>query len=94
MLKKKYFGFEPVRTLTVCMVRNRFFRGATFENTPFNYQKFQQSKIEFQHGNGVPIAGTPVDTTKNTRLFYNTICALGFARDGNGIEITNFEEKH
>ena len=93
-VKENIFGTEPVRRLTVCMVRNKFFRGSTFENTPFQYQKFQLSKIEIQRGNGVPIAGTPIDTTKNTRLFYNTICALGFTRGGNGIEITDFEENH
>ena len=93
-VKENIFGTEPVRKLTVCMVRNKFFRGSTFENTPFQYQKFQLSKIEIQRGNGVPIAGTPIDTTKNTRLFYNTICALGFTRGGNGIEITDFEENH
>ena len=52
------------------------------------------SKIEIQRGNGVPIAGTPIDTTKNTRLFYNTICALGFTKGGNGIEMSDFEENH
>ena len=93
-VKENIFGTEPVRRLTVSMVRNKFFRGSTFENTPFQYQKFQLSKIEIQRGNGVPIAGTPIDTTKNTRLFYNTICALGFTRGGNGIEITDFEENH
>ena len=93
-VKENIFGTEPVRRLTVCMVRNKFFRGSTFENTPFQYQKFQLSKIEIQRGNGVPIAGTPIDTTKNTPLFYNTICALGFTRGGNGIEITDFEENH
>ena len=52
------------------------------------------STIEIQRGNGVPIAGTPIDTTKNTRLFYNTICALGFTKGGNGIEMSDFEENH
>ena len=91
-VKENIFGTEPVRRLTVCMVRNKFFRGSTFENTPFQYQKFRLIKIEIQRGNGVPTAGLPIDTTKNTRLFYNTICALPFTRGGNGIEITDFEE--
>ena len=76
------------------MVRKKFLPGSTFENTPFQYQKFQLSKIENQRGKGVPIAGTPIDTTKNTRLFYNTMCALGFTRGGNGIEITGIQESH
>ena len=85
-VKENIFGTEPVRRLTLCMVRNRIFRGSTCESTPFQYKKLQLSKIEIQRGNGVPIAGTPIDTTKNTRLFYNTICALGFTTGGNGIE--------
>ena len=32
------------------MVRNKYFRASTFERTPFQYQKFQLSKIEIQHG--------------------------------------------
>ena len=90
-VKENIFGTVPVRRLTavsVCMVRNKFFRGSTIESTPFQYKMFQLSKIEIQRGNGVPIAGTPIDTTKNTRLFYTTICALGFKKGGNGIEMS------
>ena len=76
------------------MVRNKSFRGSTIECTPFQYKKFQLSKIEIQRGHGFPIAGTPIDTTKNTRLFYNTICALGFTKGGNGIELSDFEGNH
>ena len=89
-VKENIFGTEPVLRLTLCMVRNKFFRGSTIECTPFQYKKFQLSEIEFQRGNGVPIAGTPIDTTKNTRLFYNTICAFGFTKGGNGIEMSDF----
>ena len=74
------------------MVRNKFFRGSTIECTPLQYKKFQLSKIEIQRGNGVPIAGTPIDTTKNTRLLYKRFCALGFKKGGNGIEMSDFEE--
>ena len=76
------------------MVRNKFLRGSKIECTPFQYKSFQLSKIDIQRRNGVPIAGTPIDTTKNTRLFYNTICALGFTKGGNGIEMNDFEENH
>ena len=93
-VKENIFGTEPVRRLTFRMVRNKFFRGSTIEWTPFQYKKFQLSKIEIQRGNGVPIAGTPIDTTRNTRLFYNTICAPGFTKGGNGIEMSDFEENH
>lgn len=93
-VKENVFGTEPIRRLTLCMVRNKYFRGSTFECTPFRYQKFQLSKVEIQRGNGVPIAGTPIDTTKNARLFYNTICALGFTKGGNGIQMADFEDNH
>ena len=87
-VKENNFGTEPVRRLTFGMVRNKFFRGSTIECTPFQYKKFQLSKIETQRGNGVPIAGTPIDTTKNT------ICAFDFTKGGNGIEVSDFEENH
>ena len=93
-IEENIFGTEPVGRLTLCMVRNTFFRGSTIESTPFQYKKIQLSKIEIQRGNGVPIAGTPIDTTKNTRLFQNTICALGSTRGGNGIEMADFEANH
>ena len=37
---------------------------------------------------------TRIDTIKNFRLSYNTICVLGFTKGGNGIEISDFEENH
>ena len=93
-IKENIFGTEPVRRLTLCMVRNKIFRGSTFDSTPFQYKKFHLSKIQIQRGNGVPVAGTPIDTTKDTRVFYNTIYALGFTRGGNGIEMADFEANH
>ena len=72
--------------------QQQIFGGSTFENTLFHFQKVQLSRNEFQRGNGVPTAGTPIDTTKKNRLFYNTICAPGSTRGGNGIESTEFEE--
>ena len=92
-VQENIFGTEPVRRLTLCMVRNKFF-GGSIDCTPFQYKKFQLSKTEFRRGNGVPIAGTPIDTTKNTRLLCNTICAFGFTKSGNGIKMSDFEENH
>ena len=45
-------------------------------------------------GNGLPIAGTPLDTTNNSRLYYNVITALGFERSGNGITLDEYEDNH
>ena len=34
-VKGTIFGTEPVRRLTLCMVRNKFFRGSTCQSAPF-----------------------------------------------------------
>ena len=89
-VKENIFGTEPIRHLTVCMVRNRFFLGTTTASTPFSYEKFDLQKVELLRGNGLPIAGTPLDASNDTRLFYNTIPALGFERGGNGITFEDY----
>ena len=78
----------------MCMVRNRFFRGTTTASTPFSSEKFDLRKIELLRGNGLPIAGTPLDTSNDTRLFYNTFTALGFERGGNGITLEDYQDNH
>ena len=93
-VKENIFGTEPIRRLTMCMVRNSCFRGTTIASTPFSYGKFGLQKVEIQRGNGVPIAGTPMDTGNSTRLYYNTISALGFNRSGNGTLMQDFEHNH
>ena len=93
-VKENIFGTEPIRRLTMCMVRNSHFRGTTIASTPFSYGKFGLQKVEIQRGNGVPIAGTPMDTGNSTRLYYNTISALGFNRSGSGILMQDFEDNH
>ena len=93
-VKENIFGTEPIRRLTMCMVRNRFFRGTTTASTPFSYEKFDLQKVELLRGNGLPIAGTPLETSNDTRLFYNTIPALVFERGGNGITLEDYQDNH
>ena len=93
-VNENIFGTEPIRRLTLCMVRNRIFRGTTLASTPFRYKKFSLQKVELQRGNGLPIAGTPLDTTKTSRLYYNVITALGFERIGNEITLDEYEDNH
>ena len=38
-VKKNIFDTEPVRRLTPCVVKNKFFRGSKIESTPFQYKK-------------------------------------------------------
>ena len=92
-IKESIFGTEPIRRLTLCMVPNAQFRGS-YSTNPFDYQKFDLERIEIVRGNGLPIAGTPIDTEDNTRLYYNTMTALGFKNGGNKISLDGFENKY
>ena len=93
-IKENIFGTEPIRRLTLCMVKNSFFRSTPLNETPFSYQKFNLQRVEIQRGNGVPLAGTPLDTTNNVRLYYNTITSLGFKGKSNGIKLEDYEDNH
>ena len=42
----------------------------------------------------MPLAGTPLDTTNNVRLYYTTITALGFKEKSNGIILEDIEDNH
>ena len=90
-IKESIFGTEPIRRLTVCMISNEDFRGRA-STSPFHYKKFGLRKLEIVRGNGLPIAGTPVDTTSIVRLYHNSLNALGFKNGGNGIKLGNFED--
>ena len=91
-VKENVFGTEPIRRLTLCMVKNSLFRSTALNYSPFSYQKFDLQRVEIQRGNGVPLAGTPIDTSNNVRLYYNTFTALGFNKNGNGIKLEDFED--
>ena len=77
-VKENVIGTEPIRRLTLCMVKNSLFRSTALNYSPFSYQKFNLQRVEIQRKNGVPLAGTPIDTSNNVRLYYNTFMALGF----------------
>ena len=91
-MKKNLFGTEPIRRLTFCMVKNSLFPSTPLNHSPFSCQKFDVQRVEIQLGYGLPLAGTPLDTNNNVRLYYNTITGLGFARSGNGIKFEDFDE--
>ena len=93
-VKENVFGTEPIRRLNLCMVKNSLFRSTPLNHSPFTYQKFLLERVELQRGNGVPLAGTPLNNNNNTRLYYNTITALGFGKSGNGIKLEDFEDNH
>lgn len=85
------FGDEPIRRLSVCMVKNKDFRGEITSN-PYHYQKFGLARIEVTRADGIPIGGTPLDVDqKDTRAFYNTMTSLGFTNNcGNALKLSNY----
>ena len=93
-IKENIFGTELIRCLTLCMVKNSLFRSTPLNKTPFSYQKCNLQRVEIQRGNGVPLAGTPLDTTNNVRLYYNTITALDFKEKRNRIKLEDYEDSH
>ena len=76
------------------MVRNLCFRGTTTAPLPIRYEKFDLHKVELLRGYGLPILGTPLQTSNDLRLYYNTITALGFERGGNGITLEEYRANH
>ena len=76
------------------MVKNALFRSKPLNHSPFSYQKFCGQSVESQRGNGVPLAGTSLDTSNNVRLYYKTITALGFTKSRNGIKLEDFQDNN
>ena len=74
------------------MVANDKFRGSK-DTKPFLYHKYDMKRIEIIRGNGLPIAGTPVDTENNVRIYHNSLTALGFKNGGNKISLKDFANK-
>ena len=55
---------------------------------PFHYQKFGLRSITV-YRNGHPIAGTPLETDTDKKMYLNSMAALAFHEHGHGI---SFEE--
>ena len=83
------FSKEPVRRMIIAMVTNQAYLG-TNRTKHFHYQKFNLSQIVV-YRNGQPIVGTPVLTTFNHRIYFNTLEALDFLdKGGHGITLENY----
>ena len=74
----------------MCKIANARFWGS-LATDPFHYIKFGLTRLKISRGNGLPIAGTPVDARNNSRLYHNTLTALGSKKGGNGIQIDDFD---
>ena len=57
---------------------------------PFQYQKFELKEI-IVFRNGLPFDGTPISTSDNGRIYYNTLEALDFVlKTSHGISLANY----
>ena len=83
------FAKEPVRRMILAMSSNTAYLGTNRTN-PFHYHKFQLNEI-IVYRNGLPIPGTPVSTTDNKRVYFNTLEALDFVfNNSHGISLANY----
>ena len=86
------FMKEPIRRLTVAMCRSDAFIGTNTLN-PFSYQKFDLNEIII-YRNGFATAATPMSTTDDKRLYYNSMAFLAYVENGHGISLTDFPEHY
>ena len=83
------FSKEPVRRMIIAMASNQAYL-ETNRTNPFHYQNFNLSQVVV-YRNGQPIVGTPVSTTFNHRIYFNTVKALDFLyKGGHGITLENY----
>ena len=82
------FTREPIRRLIIAFCTSTGFNGKTDEN-PFHFQKFGLEEIII-YRNGFPTAGTPMSTSDDKRLYYNSMGALAYIENGHGISLADF----
>ena len=74
------FRREPIRRLDKCPNTNEAFLGSKQLN-PFNFRKFNLEQICF-YRNGLPVADSPINTTDEKRLYFNTMSDLAYIDNG------------
>ena len=80
------FTKEPIRGVIVALSVATAFIGTNTAN-PFHYQKFGLIEITI-YRNGFATAGTPMSTTDNKKLYYNSMTALAYVENGHGIPLS------
>ena len=82
------FAREPIRRLAICLNTKEDFLGNNMQN-PFHFQKFDLEQI-YIYRNGLPVADSPISTTDNKRLYFNTISDLAYNDNGYGISLSDY----
>ena len=79
--------------MILAMSSNTAYLGTNRTN-PFHYQKLKLNEI-IVYRNSLPIAGTPVSTTDNKRIYYNTLEALDFVfNNSHGVKLANYHNHY
>ncbi len=86
--QENIFLNEPIRRFAIAMNTNAAV-GGTNDTNPYNFQKFGLQRIIVSR-NGIPIAGTPIDTVDDKRMYFDSLKALAFGKDSHGIELAQF----
>ena len=86
------FNREPIRRFVIAMSTNGGFLGAKRTN-PFHYQKFGLNSITV-YRNGYPIAGTPLETDNDKKIYLNSLEALAFEQHGHGIPFADYSNHY
>ena len=82
------FSKEPIRRFALALISNQAFLGSKLTN-PFHCQKQDLSKVKV-YRNGFPIAGTPLFTDDEKRVYMTTMDALAFGYHGHVIPFSNY----
>ena len=82
------FTKEPIRRVIVALCVGTAFIGTNNAN-PFQYRKFGLREITI-YQNGFATAGTPMSTTDNKSLYYNSRNALAYVEKDHGIPLSEF----
>ena len=82
------FARETIRSLAICLNTNEAFLRNNRQN-PFIFRKFDLEQI-YIYRNGLPAADSPISTSDDKRLYFNTITDLAYIDNGHGIGLTDY----
>ena len=82
------FAREPIRRLAICLNTNKAFLRNNRQNS-FIFRKFDLEQI-YIYRNGLPVADSPISTSDDKRLYFNTITDLAYVDNGHGISLTDY----
>ena len=86
--QEEFFSREPIRRLAICLNKIEAFLGSKQLN-PFHFRKFNREQICI-YRNGLPVAESPINTTDDKRLYFNTISDLAYFDNGHGIKLSEY----